>query len=255
VRPSSPGPAYTAAALFASLGSLESAYLTAVKLAGSPPALCGAAAGPSCSDVLSSPYASLFGLPLSALGCGAYALTAAAALAGASRGAEEAEALRMPLLACSTVLASVSAYLLATLGTSLGGALCPYCLTSAALSGATLAASLRGLNAASAGRLAAPGAALALATVLTVALPQAQAAQQQAAADSRDLPFEDRPLQRPSTAGSRALAEHLGAKGFRMLGAFWCSHCEEQRELFGSGARLPYTECFPQGYRKGVQAR
>jgi hypothetical protein len=38
-----------------------------------------------------------------------------------------------------------------------------------------------------------------------------------------------------------------------MYGAFWCSHCAEQKAAFGSGAPLPYTECFPEGYRKGVQ--
>ena len=38
-----------------------------------------------------------------------------------------------------------------------------------------------------------------------------------------------------------------------MLGAFWCSHCEEQKELFGRGAALPYVECFPEGYRAGVE--
>ena len=38
-----------------------------------------------------------------------------------------------------------------------------------------------------------------------------------------------------------------------MYGAFWCSHCAEQKEAFGAGAPLPYVECFPEGYRKGVQ--
>ena len=44
--------------------------------------------------------------------------------------------------------------------------------------------------------------------------------------------------------------ERVGAK---MYGAFWCSHCAEQKAAFGAGAPIPYVECFPEGYRKGVQ--
>ncbi len=58
-----------------------------------------------------------------------------------------------------------------------------------------------------------------------------------------------------ATPGARALAAHLGRVGAQMYGAFWCSHCAEQKEAFGKGAPLPYVECFPEGYRKGVQAR
>ena len=56
-----------------------------------------------------------------------------------------------------------------------------------------------------------------------------------------------------STPSSRALAAHLERVGARMYGAFWCSHCAEQKAAFGAGAPLPYVECFPEGYRKGVQ--
>jgi hypothetical protein len=37
-----------------------------------------------------------------------------------------------------------------------------------------------------------------------------------------------------------------------MYGAFWCSHCEDQKELFGSGAAVPYVECFPDGWQRGT---
>ena len=38
--------------------------------------------------------------------------------------------------------------------------------------------------------------------------------------------------------------------GARMYGAFWCSHCQEQKLAFGREAQpdLPYIECFPEGY-------
>ncbi|KAM0975189.1 hypothetical protein ACFX13_018542 [Malus domestica] len=39
-----------------------------------------------------------------------------------------------------------------------------------------------------------------------------------------------------------------------MYGAFWCSHCVEQKQMFGSEAAklLNYVECFPGGFRKGT---
>jgi hypothetical protein len=39
-------------------------------------------------------------------------------------------------------------------------------------------------------------------------------------------------------------AQCLTTKGAKMYGAFWCPHCEEQRELFGSSFKYaPYIEC------------
>jgi thiol-disulfide isomerase/thioredoxin len=41
-----------------------------------------------------------------------------------------------------------------------------------------------------------------------------------------------------------ALAEHLKSQGAGFYGAVWCSHCKEQKELFGDAAEfLPYHEC------------
>ena len=37
-----------------------------------------------------------------------------------------------------------------------------------------------------------------------------------------------------------------------MYGAFWCSHCLEQKEEFGQQAMkdFPYVECYPDGFGK-----
>lgn len=36
----------------------------------------------------------------------------------------------------------------------------------------------------------------------------------------------------------------LGEKGLKFYGAFWCSHCESQKDLFGKSKKyLPYIEC------------
>lgn len=36
----------------------------------------------------------------------------------------------------------------------------------------------------------------------------------------------------------------LSEKGAKFYGTFWCSHCQNQKKLFGKSAKLlPYTEC------------
>lgn len=39
-------------------------------------------------------------------------------------------------------------------------------------------------------------------------------------------------------------AKCLSDKGAKFYGAFWCSHCQNQKELFGASKNLlPYVEC------------
>jgi hypothetical protein len=41
-----------------------------------------------------------------------------------------------------------------------------------------------------------------------------------------------------------ALAECIKASGATFYGAFWCPHCQAEKKLFGSSAKLlPYVEC------------
>lgn len=41
-----------------------------------------------------------------------------------------------------------------------------------------------------------------------------------------------------------AFAQALTASGTKMYGAFWCSHCNNQKNLFGEAkSELPYIEC------------
>jgi hypothetical protein len=52
-----------------------------------------------------------------------------------------------------------------------------------------------------------------------------------------------------------AFARCLGDKGARMYGAFWCPHCQEQKEMFGSSFQYaPYIECGIKGSRAITQA-
>ncbi|MEK7503413.1 MAG: thioredoxin domain-containing protein [Patescibacteria group bacterium] len=49
-------------------------------------------------------------------------------------------------------------------------------------------------------------------------------------------------------------AECLGKNGAVFYGTFWCSHCQNQKALFGKSAkRLPYVECStPDGQRQSA---
>ena len=59
-------------------------------------------------------------------------------------------------------------------------------------------------------------------------------------------------IRNPSSAQAVTLARKLKDAGAKMYGAFWCSHCQEQKAEFGAQAQkdLPYVECYPQGYHQ-----
>lgn len=128
------------------LGFAETSYLTFNKLFSSPGAICGTQ---GCLDVLSGPFSSFLGIPLTlfgALAYGAFAYLAVWPLAaddeeaeeGILRSAEEVYAARDAvtrplLLALSTLLFMFSAYLMALLVFVIQS-MCPYCVFSAVLS-------------------------------------------------------------------------------------------------------------------------
>jgi glutaredoxin len=44
------------------------------------------------------------------------------------------------------------------------------------------------------------------------------------------------------------LANHLDETGATMYGAYWCPHCSDQKEMFGSAIdQVPYVECAADG--------
>ena len=51
-----------------------------------------------------------------------------------------------------------------------------------------------------------------------------------------------------------AFAQCLSSKGAKMYGAYWCPHCADQKELFGSSFQYaPYIECGIKGSRNEAQ--
>jgi hypothetical protein len=48
----------------------------------------------------------------------------------------------------------------------------------------------------------------------------------------------------PESGVYDSFAQCLTNKGVKFYGAFWCSHCQNQKKMFGSSAEyLPYIEC------------
>lgn len=90
-------------------GTALTAYLTASKLSGAP-VVCLASGG--CGSVLNSEYATIFGIPLSLLGLGAYSATAALAFKGAAASSTKQPLSEYGVLAGGAILASCSASLL-----------------------------------------------------------------------------------------------------------------------------------------------
>jgi hypothetical protein len=62
-------------------------------------------------------------------------------------------------------------------------------------------------------------------------------------------------LRRKHDTRMDAFAQCLGTKGAKMYGAYWCPHCADQKELFGSSFQYaPYIECGIKGSRNEAQS-
>lgn len=225
--PMRPAPNWPLLAL-ALIGMGITAYLTATVWAGQ--AVAGCAAGGGCDIVLNSRWSKLFGLPTSFWGFLAYAgLGAIAFIKRSDLHWKLAWAAALFGVLYSVYLTGVSLLELK--------AACPYCLTSLGLMTAILA---------------------------TVAIQR-----------PRELPNFSWPFwllwtvsgalvltfvlhlnytgmsgksEQPEDPWVRSLAEHLAKSNVKFYGAYWCPHCADQKEMFGSSAhRLPYIECSPYG--------
>lgn len=238
------------------VGFVETAYLSYVKLTDSA-AFCPIGGG-SCDNVLNSDYAAVFGVPLPLIGMVAYGLVGAISLQLAAKkmpfGIDESDG-RLVMLGATTSMATASAYFLYILNTKFSGVSCSYCLVSALLSFSLFFAVLKDFGLQESMRRL--GSQIFIASVVFItlstsyngSLPSSQSAAE------LDLPYFETELTNSSNALSISLARHLHSIGAKMYGAFWCSHCVEQKEMFGREAAklLDYVECFPNGYHKGTK--
>lgn len=232
------------------LGALETGYLTYSKLFGSSEVLCGTNGG--CTSVLDSSYASVGPIPLALFGLVSYS---AVLLLSSSKvklvdndGADfNAAALRY----ITGGMAAFSLFLMSILFLVIRGE-CVYCMASAAFSTSlALLAWTENKELEEEGRsvqngLAAFGSALALSVVTLLPndgmMPMAQAASPPA----QQLQSLEAPqIAAHSTSEAVELATSLQKLDAKMYGAFWCSHCLDQKERLGmeAFAKVKYVEC------------
>ncbi len=256
----------------ATLGFVETAYLAGLSLTGQSEQVACPLSAASCSSVLTSPYAYLFdSIPLSLLGCVVYGAVALVALretgrwegasgendSNSSNGSNGTGSLGStgPLVYLSTLLVSASAYLAVLLATKFADTPCVWCMTSIVLSMGIGSLTFVGLDGKSREGLLTPMSGLFAATVLllnsTLGSPDV--------ADARDitkLEYQNPEVTTVSSDRAMGVAKRLDAAGAKMYGAFWCSHCFEQKETLGAQAMMTgkfYVECFPDGWERGKQ--
>ncbi|XP_024979917.1 thiol-disulfide oxidoreductase LTO1 [Cynara cardunculus var. scolymus] len=238
------------------LGFLETGYLTYSKLTGSD-AFCPIGGG-SCGDILNSNYAVVFGIPLPLIGMVAYGVVAALALKLAAKdlpsGIDESNG-GLILLGTTTSMATASAYFLYILSTQFPGASCSYCLASVLLSFSLFFTTAKILGWQKIREEL--GLQLCISGLVLAALSNSYSASSLPPARFGDkfLPFSPTEIKAPSSPLAIKLAAHLRSIGAKMYGAFWCSHCLEQKQMFGREAAklLDYVECFPDGYKTGTE--
>ncbi|KAH9295972.1 hypothetical protein KI387_039560, partial [Taxus chinensis] len=238
------------------LGLIETSYLTYMKVVGSD-VYCPMEGG-SCGDVLNSRYASVFGLPLSLVGMVGYGVVAFLGLQLSRRKALfgiDGDKTRWIFLGITSSMAAASAYFMYLLTVNLEGASCAYCVTSALLSLSLLLISLRDFSFREVQQIA--GIQISTSALVIAVLSTAYGTSSSALAgiDDIDLPPVEPVVTAQSSPVAISLAKHLHSVGAKLYGAFWCSHCFEQKQMFGAEAAkiLDYVECYPTGYRKGVK--
>jgi uncharacterized membrane protein/glutaredoxin len=247
-------------AAIAGLGAINTGYLTLTKLFG------GETACPTsgCEQVLSSNYATVFGLPLALFGFLAYVSMVLFALAPLAISPEKNKPLRanlenwtwLLLFAGSTAMLVFSGYLMYIMFSKFVAAygaqgLCYYCLASALFAATLFVLTLLGRAWEDAGQLFFTGIIVAMVTIVGALGVYANVGSTTAAsADTANQSGQAAPpITTTSGPAEIALAKYLTSIGAKMYGAYWCPHCHDQKDLFGKEAfqQVTYVECDPAG--------
>jgi uncharacterized membrane protein len=249
----------------ASSGALESAYLTISHVTSTPVTqlFCGATSSTSCSDILSGPYSVIpfTDIPLASVAFVAYSTVALLSLQQLQQNSPQGSL----MLFLTTAMATFSIYLMTLLGMVIHGS-CTYCMLSAAISTAmaltawsirlqlvgnttkaiiisttsiTLTSVLSGVLfylTTALGGLQPVGASTAVAGQILAHIE----------AQEKNVPPV---ITKHSSTKALELSCRLKAQNAMMYGAYWCSHCFNQKQELGIEAChvIPYIECDKEG--------
>jgi uncharacterized membrane protein len=228
----------------ASIGASVTAYLTYTKLTGNQ-AACPTG---GCDVVLSSPYATIFGLPLPLFGFLAYLSMIVLAIAPLLVNATKHKKLRnkledytgLLLFMGATAMLVFSGYLMYLLAFEIK-AVCIYCVASALFAATLFILSIAGREWQDIGQLFFNGMVVTIIVLVGTLGVYANANKPMTASSgSQGMPI-------TTTAGTAEieLAKHLTQTGAKFYGSFLCGHCHNQKQLFGKEAvaSIPYIEC------------
>jgi uncharacterized membrane protein len=246
----------------AMIGVIVTTHLTIAKFSGN--SLACPTLG--CDRVLSSPYATLAGLPISLYGFLAYFLMVVLAVApltlseqGDKPLRQDFESVTWPLLfLLATVMVTFSAYMMYVMLSVLKG-FCIYCTGSAVISFSLFLITLFGNRRHQLRRLLLVGVLVMLVVVFgTVQVYANVETVTTASGSTESAQLEPQgepaigvgwPISTTSGNAERQLAIHLKSIGAKVYTAWWCPHCHAQKALFGKEAmkEFPNVECDPEG--------
>jgi uncharacterized membrane protein len=246
----------------ASCGALTTAYLTIVKFTQ------GNAACPtkSCDLVLSSDYATVFGLPLALFGFLAYTgmLICALLPLAIERDKKTSQSSNLDnwtwmfLLAGSIGMSVFSGYLMYLLFFNIK-ALCIYCIASALFSLSMLVLTIIGRSWEDFGQIFFTAIVIGMVTLIGTlgvyanvgnsAANGGNPAQVSLKPSGQPTPGVGWEITTTSSESEIELAKHLTKVGAKEYVAWWCPHCHEQKQLFGKEAykEINHIDCDPQG--------
>ncbi len=233
----------------ATVGAIVTAYLTYTKFTGNE----AACPTKGCDIVLSSPYATVFGLPLALFGFLAYASMVVFAIAPLLiKGDRELRSklenwTGLLLFLGGTAMIVFSAYLMYLLAFEIK-AVCTYCIASALFSATLFILAIVGRDWQDIGQLFFTGFLVSVILLIGTLGIYANIKNPNIANPSVSREA-DLAITTTSGEAEIALAGHLKQVGAKMYGAYWCSHCHEQKQLFGKEAlsQIDYIECAPKG--------
>ncbi len=232
----------------AGLGAIETAYLTWVKLSG------GSAACPTagCNQVLDSPYSVVLGLPLSLFGFLAYVSLGVLAVVSMVAQPQTRKSSHSPLqewtgllmFGLSTAMVISSSYLMYIMIFEIQE-LCPYCVASALFSASLFLIATFGQDWEDLGQLGITGVTVGMITLIGL-LGIYNGLNPSGNSSPANNAFE---ITTTSGAAELSLARHLQQLEAKKYGAYWCPHCQDQKQLFGQEAfaMIDYIECDSNG--------
>jgi uncharacterized membrane protein len=232
-------------AAIATLGAVITFYLTIVKLGGT--LVCPVN---GCDRVLFSPYASIFGFPLTLFGFFAYFRMVVFAVAPLLVNSAENKKLRskleqwtgLLLFVGGTAMLVFSCYLMYLLAFEIQ-TICIYCVASALFSASLFILTLMGRDWQDIGQLFFTVIVVSIIVLVGILGVYANANKTSTALQ------DDYAIKTNSNVFQIALAQHLKKIGAKMYGSFTCAYCRNQKHLFGKEAasQLNYIECHPNG--------